>query len=236
MSKLGTEQYGKNYAKKLSFTEQSKTIFTASTRTLNLNTVGTSLAFPLWSLWRPLHSTKKIVVQNGQNNLTKWFVHISEVVFSDTNFEIFSCCTVFSEYSSAEWFWTEIRDFASIYSREWKSELCFLPLKGSEGNSESLLLFLFHRRNSKLFFRTWDSSEGNSESLLLFCSYFCSMGRNSELFSLPWKGLVRNLESFLFRRNSQNSFENNHLFCLPHLLWNYFLSEITNPNLSRSWS
>jgi hypothetical protein len=70
MSKLGTEQYRKNYAKKLSFTEQSKTIFTASTRTLNLNTVGTSLALPMITLTASAFY-KKLVVQNGQNNLAK---------------------------------------------------------------------------------------------------------------------------------------------------------------------
>jgi hypothetical protein len=101
---------------------------------------------------------------------------VSEVVFSDTNFEIFSC-TVFSEYSSAEWFGTEFQEFASIYSTERKSELFSLPLKGSEGNSESLLLFLFHRRNSELFSLPWNSLEGNSESLLLFASFLYSMER-----------------------------------------------------------
>jgi hypothetical protein len=54
----------------------------------------------------------------------------------------------------------------------------------------------------------FSSTERNSELFSLplkglkgiprICFYFCSMERNSELFSLPWKGSERNSENFLF--------------------------------------
>ena len=51
---------------------------------------------------------------------------------------------------------------------ERNSELFLLPLKGSEGNSKSLLLFLFHRTDFRVPFSTADGSEGNSRSLVKF--------------------------------------------------------------------
>ncbi len=51
---------------------------------------------------------------------------------------------------------------------ERNSELISLPLKGSEGNSESLLLFLFRGTEFRVVSLSLKGSEGNSESLLLF--------------------------------------------------------------------
>ncbi len=49
-------------------------------------------------------------------------------------------------------------------STERNSELFSLPLNGSEGNSESLLLFWSTERNSELFSLPWKSLERNSEN------------------------------------------------------------------------
>ncbi len=57
-----------------------------------------------------------------QNNLTKWFVCTSKVVYSGTIFEIFGCCVLFwVGFTPTEWFGTEFREFASIW---------FLPRNG----------------------------------------------------------------------------------------------------------
>ncbi len=55
-----------------------------------------------------------------------------------------------------------------IFFKERNSELFSLPLKDSEGNSESILLFVSTERNSELFSLPLKCSEGNSESSLLF--------------------------------------------------------------------
>ncbi len=53
--------------------------------------------------------------EQQQNNLTKWFVCTSKVVFSDTIFELLACRVLFrAGFSSTEWFGTEFREFASI--------------------------------------------------------------------------------------------------------------------------
>ncbi len=53
-------------------------------------------------------------------------------------------------------------------STERNSELFFLPLKGSEPNSESMLLFLFHGTEFRVFSLPRKGSERNSERFL-FC-------------------------------------------------------------------
>ncbi len=55
------------------------------------------------------------------------------------------------------------------------------------------------------------------------CSYFCSTERNSELFSLPLKGLVG---------NSRNSVGNNHLFRQFRLPRNYFFVGNSQPYIN----
>ncbi len=136
---------------------------------------------------------------------------------------------------------------------ERNSELFSLPLKGSEGNSVSLLLFLFRGREFRVVSLPLKGSEGNSEILLLFLFHgtefrdvFSSaegFGREFRDFasiSVPRNGIPR---CFLFRgrvwngiprnsvpRNSRNSVGNNHLFRQFRLPRNFFLSEIPNPN------
>ena len=75
---------------------------------------GTRTARPLWLLW---HRTLLLK-------------------FRAAEFCVEQVC-----FSSAEWFGTEFRQFASIFFPR-NSVLFSLPLKDSEGNSESILLFL----------------------------------------------------------------------------------------------
>jgi hypothetical protein len=69
-------------------------------------------------------------------------------------------------FSSAEWFGTEFREFASILV--------------SRNGIPSCVLFRRRVRNR----------------IMGVCFYFCSTERNSELFSLPRKGSERNSEIF----------------------------------------
>ncbi len=64
-----------------------------------------------------------------------------------------------------------------IFSAERNSELFSLPLKDLEGNSESMLLFLFRRNGiPSCFLFPWSVRKG----IPSVCFYFCSMERNSE--------------------------------------------------------
>ena len=100
------------------------------------------------------------------------------------------------------------------------SDYFSLPRNGSERNSESLLLFLFHGTEFRVVFSSaeefgrkfWELASSlvpwnGIHSCFLFrwrvwkaflrvCLYICSTERNSELFSLPRKGSERNSESF----------------------------------------
>ncbi len=67
-----------------------------------------------------------------------------------------------------------------------------LPRNGSERNSDSLFLFLFHGTEFRVVF---SSEEGFGTEF----QEYASTERNSELFSLSWKGSERNSERFLFR-------------------------------------
>jgi hypothetical protein len=142
--KLGTEQNGTEFCKKLSFTE---------------------LAQPL----EPLHSDYLYILL--------WVV-----------------------FSSAEWFGTEFREFASI----------FVPRNGIPS------CFLFRWRVRKRILRLW--------------FYFCSTERNSELFSLPRKCSERNSESFLFRGTDGIPSEITICSVYSVFRGIIFLSEIPNTN------
>jgi hypothetical protein len=106
---------------------------------------------------------------------------------------------------------------------ERNSELFLLPLKGSEGNSKSMLLFLFHETkfwvvfsSAEVFGREFQEfasifvPQNGIPSCFLFRGmvqngiprvffYLCSMLQNSEHFSPLPKGSEQNSESFLFR-------------------------------------
>ncbi len=117
-----------------------------------------------------------------------------------------------------------------IFSTERNSELFSLPLKDSEGNSESMLQFLYPRKGiPSCFLFRWSVWKGIPRVRF----YFCSTERNSELFSLPRKGSERNSEVFC-SSNSRNSIGNNHLFRLFRLLRNYFFVGNSQPYLQLS--
>jgi hypothetical protein len=73
------------------------------------------------------------------------------------------------------------------------SEQVSLPRNGSERNSDSLLLYLFHGTEFRDIF---SSAEGFGREFWEYASIFVSSERNSELFSLPRKGSERNSEVF----------------------------------------
>ncbi len=76
-------------------------------------------------------------------NLTKWFVHSSKFVFSNTILK-FSAAAFCSELLSSLRNGSEWRVGFYFCSTERKSEFFSLLRKGSERNSESLPPFLFH--------------------------------------------------------------------------------------------
>jgi hypothetical protein len=90
-------------------------------------------------------------------------------------------------FSSAEWFGTEFREFASIFVPRNGIPSCFLFCRRvRNGNSDSILLFLFHGTEFRVVF---SSAEG--------------FGTEFREVSVP--------------RNSRNSVGNNHLFRLFRL-------------------
>jgi hypothetical protein len=78
---------------------------------------------------------------------------------------------------------------------ERNSELFSLPLKGSEGNSESLLLLLFRGTEFRVVF---SSAEGFGREFREIASISVPRNRTSDIFSLPRKGSERNSENFCF--------------------------------------
>ncbi len=64
---------------------------------------------------RNLNTQKKLVLRNSQNNSTKWFVRTSKVGLPRVCFFLFHRTEFRAFFSSAEWFGTEFRVFASIF-------------------------------------------------------------------------------------------------------------------------
>ncbi len=136
---------------------------------------------PILKIGTQWNSAEKIsFTEQQQNNLTKWFVWTSKVVFSELFFEIFCCRVLFCVvFSSGECFGMAFLKFVSFFvpqngilscvlfhrmvrngiprvcfyfcSTEWNSELFSFPQKDSERNSDSLLLF-FHRTEFQVVF------------------------------------------------------------------------------------
>jgi hypothetical protein len=134
-------------------------------------------------------------------------------------------------FFSAEWFGTEFLEFFYFSFTERNSELFSLPIKGSEGNSEILLLFLFTEQNSELVSLPLKRF---GRELWKFASIFSTRTeRNSELFSLP-----RNGSEFSVPRNSRNSTGTNQCSVfrriifgrkLPTLVQRPLMAELVNP-------
>ena len=160
-----------------------------------------------------LHGKELRVVFSSAEWFGTEFRQFVSIFFHGTEFRVV--------FSSAEGFGREFSEYSSIFvSTERNSELFSLPLKCSEGNSESSLLFLFNGTEFRVVFYSveWFGTEfrefasilvprNGIPSCVLFrrrvrnrimgvCFYFCSTEQNSELFSLPRKGSERNSEIF----------------------------------------
>jgi hypothetical protein len=137
------------------------------------------------------------------------------------------CCVLFRVvFYSAEWFGTEFLEFFYFSSTKRNSELFSLPLKGSEGNSEILLLFLFHGTEFQVVF---SSAKGVRMGIMKVCFYFWST-ENGIPSCFLFHGRVRNgIPRISVPRNSRNSVGNNHLFRLFRLPRNYFFVGNSQP-------
>ncbi len=120
---------------------------------------------------------------------------------------------------------TEFREFASIFVLRNRISSCSLPLKSSEGNSKSLLLFWFHRTKSELFSLPPKGSEENSESLLLFLFN----GTEFRVVFSSAEGFRTEFRELSVPRNSRNSVGNNYMFRRFRLPRNYFLVGNSRP-------
>ncbi len=146
------------------------------------------------------NSAKKIsFTKQQQNNWTKWIVCTSKVVFSSNIIEIFSCNVLFwVGFSSTEWFRTAFRKFFLFFVARKGSELCSLPRKCLERNSENLHLFWFHRTEFGVVF---SSAEWFRTELWEFASIF--VPQNGILSYFLFRGRVRNeFRDFLLRRTT----------------------------------
>jgi hypothetical protein len=100
-----------------------------------------------------------------------------------------------------------------------------LPLKSSEGNSESLILIWLHGTEFRVVF---SSAEGFVREFREFASIFVQQNGIPSCFL--FRGRVRNgIPRFSVPRNSRNSVGNNHLFRLFSLPQNYFLVGNSQP-------
>ncbi len=108
---------------------------------------------------------------------------------------------------------------------ERNSELFSLPRNGSEQNSESLLLFLFHGTDFRVVV---SSAEGFGTEFREYTSIFVT--RNGIPSCFLFRGRVRNgIPEVSIPRNSRNSVGNKHLFRLFRLPRNYFFFGNSQP-------
>ncbi len=141
---------------------------------------------------------KKVLIPRQSEFCGRTAKITSKVVFLDTFFEIFGCRNLFWVVFSTSEQNSITRVCFYFCSTERNPELFSLPRKGSEWNSESLLIFLFLRTEFWVVFFFTEGSKRNSESLLLFLFHrtefrvvFSSTeGSETEFqeFSVPQKG------------------------------------------------
>ncbi len=111
-------------------------------------------------------------------------------------------------------------------STERKSELFSLLLRGSEGNCESMILFLFPRK--KEFRVVFSSAKVLGREFREFASIFAQGNRIPSCFL--FRGRVRNgIPRVFVPRNSRNSVGINHWFRLFRLPRNYFFVGNSQP-------
>ncbi len=115
---------------------------------------------------------------------------------SNTIIEILGCRVLcWAGFSSAEWFGTEFRQFASIFFPRNRIPSCFLF--HSRVRKGILRVFFYFCIHGKEFRVVFSSAEVFGKEFREFAStYFCSTERNSELFSFSRKGSERNSEVF----------------------------------------
>ena len=122
-----------------------------------------------------------------QKGLERNSVSLLLFLFHRTKFQVV--------FSSAEVFGTEFREFPSIFVPRIGIPICFLFLWRVRKEFWELASILVPRNGiPSCFLFRWRVRKG----IRRVCFYFCSTERNSELFSLPWKSLEQNSESFLF--------------------------------------
>ncbi len=126
---------------------------------------------------------------------------------------------VLSRFSSAEWFGTEFRQFASIFFPRNGIPSCFLfrwrIRKGI------LRVFFYFCIRGKEFRVVFSSAEVFGREFREFASIFVQ--RNEIPSCFLFRGRVQNgIQWFSVPRNSRNSVGNNHLFRLFRLPRNYF--------------
>jgi hypothetical protein len=122
--------------------------------------------------------------------------------------------------------WKEIPRVCFCFcSSERNSELFSLPRKGSDRNSESTLLFLFHGKEFRVVF---SSAEGFGTEFRDYASIF--VPRNGIPSCFLFRGRVRNgIPEVSVPRNSRNSVENKHFFRLFRVPRNYFFVGNSQP-------
>ena len=148
------------------------------------------------STWDP-----GLVLQNRQ----KWFVRTLKIIFSDTFFEILGCRVLFrAVFSSAEWFRTEFREFASL----------FVPRKGIPS------CFLFR----------WSDRKRNPRD----CFYFLFNGTEFRVLFSSAEGFGTEFRDFLFRGTAGIPSEITICSVYSVFRGIIFLSEIPNPTYKAS--
>ncbi len=110
--------------------------------------------------------------------------------------------------SFAEWFGMEFLEFASIFvpRNGIPSWLISLPLKGSEGNSESLLLFLVHWTEFRVVFSSAEGFGTEFREFSVLRNSRNSVGSNQlfRQFRIPWNNFfVGNSQPYFQQADAQ---------------------------------
>ncbi len=146
---------------------------------------------------------------------------------SNTIIEILGCRVLcWAGFSSAEWFGTEFRQFASIFFPWNGIPSCFLfRLRIRKGILRVFFYFCIHGKEFRVVFY---SAEVFGREFREFASIFVQ--RNGIPSSFLFRGRVRNgIPRFSVPRNRRNSVGNNHLFRLFRLPRNYFFVGNSQP-------
>jgi hypothetical protein len=122
----------------------------------------------------------------------------------------------------------EFLEFFYFSSTERNPELFSLPLKGSEGNSEILLLFLFHGTEFRVVF---SSAEGVRKGIMRVYFFFLVLGTEFRVVFSSTEGFGTEFREFLFRGTAGIPSEITICSVCSVFRGIIFLSVIPNPNL-----